>query len=177
MIYFGQEVGEPAKDDTGYGSSSRTSIFDYVGVPHHQRWVNGKKYDGGQLSAEETDLRNFYTRLLNFTVSSEALMGAYQDIHYYNREHTENYNHRVLSYVRWNAAEKLIIVSNFDAEESYGFELKIPDEIIQKWGLKSGIHELKDELTGAIKTLNIENGSGRIPMAINPLESFIFAVK
>ncbi|RUM68325.1 MAG: alpha-amylase, partial [Sulfurovum sp.] len=50
MIYFGQEVGEPGSEDTGFGKPSRTSIFDYIGVPHHQRWMNHKKFDGGQLS-------------------------------------------------------------------------------------------------------------------------------
>lgn len=54
MIYFGQEVGEPAAEHAGFGSPTRTSIFDYIGVPHHQRWVNDKKFDGGQLSDEET---------------------------------------------------------------------------------------------------------------------------
>ncbi|MBG7629319.1 MAG: alpha-amylase family protein, partial [Bacteroidetes bacterium] len=40
MIYFGQEVGEPGAENAGFGSPTRTSIFDYVGVPTHQRWVN-----------------------------------------------------------------------------------------------------------------------------------------
>ena len=40
MIYFGQEVGEPGAEHAGFGSPSRTSIFDYIGVPHHQRWLN-----------------------------------------------------------------------------------------------------------------------------------------
>ena len=52
MIYFGQEVGEPGAEDAGFGKPSRTSIFDYIGVPHHQRWVNDKKFDVGQLSEE-----------------------------------------------------------------------------------------------------------------------------
>lgn len=32
MIYFGQEVGEAGNENGGFGSHSRTSIFDYVGV-------------------------------------------------------------------------------------------------------------------------------------------------
>ncbi|MBT8323064.1 MAG: alpha-amylase family protein, partial [Eudoraea sp.] len=35
MIYFGQEVGEPGTENAGFGSPTRTSIFDYIGVPHH----------------------------------------------------------------------------------------------------------------------------------------------
>ncbi|MFH6603470.1 alpha-amylase family glycosyl hydrolase [Maribacter algicola] len=176
MIYFGQEVGEPAKERAGFGSPTRTSIFDYVGVPNHQRWVNDKKFDGALLSEEETDLRDFYKRLLNFTISSDALMGDYQDIHYYNREHTENYDHRVLSFVRWSEKEKLIVISNFDAERHYGFELKIPKDVIQKWKLEDGDYECTDMLYGSMARLRVEQGMGKINVGLNPLESFIFAL-
>ncbi len=177
MIYFGQEVGEPGAEDAGFGKPSRTSIFDYIGVPHHQRWVNGKKFDGGQLGKDEMALRDFYKRLLNFTVHSDALMGEYQDIHYYNRDHTEFYNHRVLSFVRWSDSEKLIIVSNFDTNETYGFELKVPGEIIQIWGLGSGHYTITDMLYGGNALLRVENGIGKIDIRLNPLESFIFKIK
>lgn len=175
MIYFGQEVGEPGKEYAGFGSPTRTSIFDYIGVPHHQRWVNKRKFDGGQLQPEEKELRDFYKRLLNFTIGSEALMGKYSDIHYYNRDHTENYNYRVLSYVRWSQNEKLVILANFDANESYSFELKIPNEIIKVWGLKEGSFKMTDALYGkTLKELKVGDGIGRLNVEIDPLESFIF---
>ena len=175
MIYFGQEVGEPAKEHAGFGSPTRTSIFDYIGVPNHQRWVNNKKFDGGQLLPEEKELRDFYKRLLNFTIGSEALMGKYADIHYYNKEHTENYNHRVLSYVRWSGNEKLIVISNFDAEESYSFELKIPQGTIQEWSLKEGSFKVKDALSDKTeKELKVIDGIGKLNVEIAPLESYIF---
>lgn len=178
MIYFGQEVGEPAKEHAGFGSPTRTSIFDYVGVPNHQRWVNNKKFDGGQLLSDEKELRDFYKRLLNFTIGSEALMGEYADIHYYNREHTENYNHRVLSYVRWSRNEKLIVISNFDANESYSFEIKIPPEIINQWQLQEGSIKVKDALYGKTeKELKIIDGIGKLDLEIAPLESFIFKLE
>jgi len=78
MIYFGQELGEPGAENAGFGKPSRTSIFDYIGVPHLQRWVNNKQFDGGASSEEEKELRDFYKRLLNFSLKSEALMGVYQ---------------------------------------------------------------------------------------------------
>jgi glycosidase len=177
MIYFGQEVGEPGLEDAGYGKPTRTSIFDYIGVPSHQRWLNDGKFDGGQLTEEEKNLRDFYKRLLNFTINSDALMGAYEDVHYYNREHTENYNHRVLSFVRWSADEKLIVVSNFDADTRYEFELKIPKEIIRKWNLANGEYISKDALYGNENKFKVEDEIGRIQVAINPLESFIFELK
>lgn len=176
MIYFGQEVGEPGAENAGFGSPSRTSIFDYIGVPHHQRWVNDKKFDGGQLSKEEAELREFYRRLLNFTIDSDALMGEYQDIHFYNKEHTEWYNHHVLSYVRWSDNEKLIIVSNFDANDRFGFELKLPEEIVQTWKLSEGFHQIKDVLYGSEHSLKVENGRGEVRVDINPLETFILQI-
>ena len=178
MIYFGQEVGEPGNENAGFGQPTRTSIFDYIGVPHHQRWMNNKKFDGGQLSKEEKELRDFYKRLLNFTIKSDALMGEYEDIHYYNRNHTEDYNHRVLSYVRWSDKEKLVVVANFDAHDSYKFELKIPENIIVQWNLKDGSYELVDQLSEDIsQILLIENGIGKMNIEIQPLQSFIFKLK
>lgn len=176
MLYFGQEVGELGAENAGFGQPSRTSIFDYIGVPSHQRWVNDKKFDGGQLTNEEATLRDFYKRLLNFTVKSDALMGEYFDIHYYNREHTDNYNHRVLSFVRWSANEKLIIASNFNAEEQYTFELKIPQEIIQKWNLKNETYECLDKLYGSSKELKVDGGVGRMNITLKPLQSFIYSI-
>jgi glycosidase len=178
MIYFGQEVGEPGKENAGFGQPTRTSIFDYIGVPNHQRWLNDKKFDGGQLSFEEKELRNFYKTLLNFTIGSEALMGNYRDIHYYNRDHTENYNHRVLSYVRWSVKEKLVIVSNFDADETYGFELKIPKDLISMWMLKDGVYRMKDQLSPNKELkLIVEGGIGKMDVKIKSLESFIFKLE
>lgn len=177
MIYFGQEVGEPAAEEPGFGDPTRTSIFDYIGVPHHQRWMNGGKFDGGQLSENEAGLRDFYKRLLNFTVESDALMGEYRDIHFYNRDNTLWYNHHVLSYVRWSENEKLIIVANFDANDKFGFELKVPEEVIKEWKLSKGNHQIKDVLYGSERTMKVENGRGQVRVDINPLESFIYKLQ
>jgi hypothetical protein len=52
MVYFGQEVGEAGNENAG----GTHSIIDYIGVPNHQRWMNGGKFDGGQLTQEEKRL-------------------------------------------------------------------------------------------------------------------------
>lgn len=178
MIYFGQEVGEDGSENAGFGSPTRTSIFDYVGVPAHQRWVNNKKFDGGQLSSEEKALRDFYKRLLNFTLNSDALVGKYQDIHLYNRENTKNYSDKVLSFLRWSNDEKLIIISNFDAENGFEFDLKLPKDIIKNWELTNGNYQLEDKLYDRFKsTLKVENGLGVVKLQLQPLESFILQLK
>ncbi|MCI2228219.1 alpha-amylase family glycosyl hydrolase [Polaribacter sp. MSW13] len=178
MIYFGQELGEDGSENAGFGTPSRTSIFDYIGVPSLQRWVNDKKFDGGQSTSEEKSLRDFYKRLLNFTISSNALMGEYQDIHQFNRENTEWYNDKVLSFVRWSDDEKLIVVSNFNAENRYGFDLSLPSDIIEKWNLKDGEYTLTDQLYKEYSSiLKVEKGQASIRVDLKPLASFILKIQ
>ncbi|TXD47190.1 alpha-amylase family glycosyl hydrolase [Polaribacter sp. IC073] len=178
MVYFGQEFGEDGSENAGFGTPSRTSIFDYVGVPALQRWVNNKNFDGGKSTKEELELRDFYKRLLNFTIKSDALMGGYEDIHRYNRKNTEHYNAKVLSFVRYSENEKLIIISNFDDKEIYDFQLKIPSEIIKKWNFKDGEYHLEDQLYKEYTTvLNVKNGQAKLRVELQPLESFILKVK
>jgi glycosidase len=175
MIYFGQEVGEAGNENGGFGTHSRTSIFDYVGVPNHQRWMNQGKFDGGQLSQSEKDLRDFYKRLLNFTLNSTALMGQYQEIHGLNRYATEGYFPEVYSYVRWSDTEKLIIIANFSSEHTSHFELKIPKDVIEKWNLKDGNYTITDQLyEKSSLQLQVINGEGKVQITIAPSESFIY---
>ncbi len=180
MIYFGQEVGDPATEKAGFGSPSRTSIFDYIGVPTLQRWVNNKKFDGGQSTDEEKSLRDFYSRLLNFTINSDALMGEYQETHFFNKEHTNNYDYRSFSFCRWSENEKLLVISNFDVDKTYGYEFKVPQDIIHKWGLTNGnSYPLVDQLYNEAKVdLTVGNdGIGRFNIIVHQLQSFIFKLK
>ncbi len=178
MIYFGQEVGEAGELNSGFGSHSRTSIFDYTGVPNHQRWMNGGKFDGALLSAQEKSLRDFYVRLLNFTKNSSALMGKYEEIQALNRSSTANYGKGVLSFVRWSDSEKLIIVSNFDKASVSEFILNIPADIITSFGLTDGEYSAVDQLYGAsTSALTVKDGKGTLNVVVQPLESFIYKVK
>ena len=178
MVYFGQELGERGAEYLGFGDPTRTSIFDYCSVPSMVRWVNNKNYDGGQSTKEELDLRDFYKRLLNFTINSSALAGNYQDIHAYNHQNTEWYNDKVLSFVRWSDDEQLIIVSNFNAENAYGFELQLPEDVVLNLELKDGEYLVKDQLYNAYSSaLKVENGRANVRIDIEPLESFILKIK
>lgn len=177
MLYFGQDVGEAGAEEPGFGDPSRTSIYDYIGVPHHQRWMNEGKFDGAALSDQEKDLRTFYSTLLNFTKSSAALTGEYKEIHSYNRSHTEWYNDQVFSYVRWKGEDRLLIVCNFDAAENFGFDLQVPAEIINIWGLQDGEYVLEDQLSGHKQTMILTQGSGIVRTDMNPLQSYIFKLQ
>ena len=177
MIYFGQEVGEAGKENGGFGTRSRTSIFDYVGVPSHQRWMNNGKFDGGQLTDNEKNLRDFYKRVLNFTIKSPALMGRFEEIQSANRNITANYDSNLYAYVRWCATEKLIVICNFSDVHASSTDLIIPKHIISSWKLRDGAYAVVDQLYKKNKSsLKVTNGSGTLHFSTAPLESLIFKV-
>ncbi|WP_316635329.1 alpha-amylase family glycosyl hydrolase [uncultured Flavobacterium sp.] len=178
MVYFGQEVGEAGNENAGFGTRSRTSIFDYIGVPNHQKWMNEGKFDGGQLSDSEKQLRDFYKRLLNFSIKSSALMGSFQEIQSVNRQNNVGYDELIYSFVRWSENQKLIIVANFSSEKTSDFDLKIPVDIISKWNLKDGDYQLTDQLYQKnVVKLIVNNGEGIAKIKIAPSESFIYELK
>lgn len=173
MIYFGQEVGEAGAEKGGFGSPSRTSIFDYVGVPQHQKWMNEGKFDGGKLSENQRKLRAYYQKLLNID-----LAGSYHDIHAHNRSHTEFYNDKLYAFVRGDKdSKKWVIVSNFDPEQTFGFELQIPENVITAWQLPDKKYTLSDLLFQHKIAMEVKNGIGKMRVDIKPLESFIFEIE
>lgn len=178
MIYFGQEVGEPGAENAGFGSASRTSIFDYIGVPHHQRWLNGGKFDGGQLSAREKELREYYSRLLNLTRENDALMGNYQELHSYNRmDSTSAYGIKAFAFARWSDSQKLIVVTNFDASNSLKTTLQISPDLLKIWNLETGEQELQEILLKKKSAkLKVRKNSAELELDLAPLESWILEV-
>ena len=178
MIYFGQEVGEPGAEMAGFGQPSRTSMFDYIGVPQHQKWVNGGKFDGGQLSDNEKALRNYYSEVLNFTRGSSALMGAYQDLHRYNRSKNPAYTDKTFAYARWDAEQKLLVVTNFDETQSVNTVLHLSPELLKAWNLKLGNREIQEVLFGKKTTqLRVDAQGTQIDLVLGPWESAVFEVK
>jgi len=172
MLYFGQDVGEKGDGDAGFGKASRTTIFDYWGVPAHQRWMNKGKFDGGALHADEKALRADYVKLMQFTRNAPALMGDYDDLHKANRDN-KGYDGELFSYARYNAKQKLVIVSNFSATNIKRFTLHLPPTLIAEWRLRDGDYRLKDRLGDAKSRLQIANMMGFIPLELAPLQSVI----
>jgi glycosidase len=177
MIYFGQEVGEPAAENPGFGNPNRTSIFDYIGVPQHQKWMNGGKFDGGQLSDNEKALRNYYSEILNFTLNAPALMGNYCEIHNFNRLQNPAYGDKVFAFARWDESQQLIIVCNFSHDQGLQTVLKLSPELVATWGLPVGEREIKEVMFGKKKTmLRVNDGDAEIDLDFGPLESAVFEV-
>ena len=176
MIYFGQDVGEPGANDAGFGDPTRTTIFDYWGVPAHQRWMNGGAFDGGQLSAAEQDLRDFYVRLLNLSATEAAFGGEYAEIHSHNREQTAEYDERLFSFVRWQGDDRVIVATNFDADAAYDLRLLVPKSVISAWRLDDGRYTLHELLDGGRGNLIVDDGAGWLNIELAPLGSAVLKV-
>lgn len=127
MIYFGQEVGEPGFENAGFGSASRTSIFDYIGVPHHQRWMNKGAFDGGQLSSSEKALRTYYQSLLQLTRHSPVWTGEFVSLYDFNQTRNPNYPASLYSFLRVLDDQVVLVVVNFSAE-TLAADIALPTE-------------------------------------------------
>ncbi|RYE27143.1 MAG: alpha-amylase [Sphingobacteriaceae bacterium] len=160
MIYNGQEVGEPAEGTTGFSSSDgRTSIFDYCGIPEHQKWLNGGKMDLAKLSKSQISLRFFYTRLLNLCAESEAIRnGKFYDLLYLN-EHERGFNHKVYSFLRYCGQERLLILVNFNPNE-VTLQVKFPYDLLNEFKIEAtGNYIFTDLLSGSeVLSTNLNDG-------------------
>ena len=171
MLYFGQEVGEPAHGTEGFsGEDGRTTIFDYWGVPEHQKWMNQGKFDGGKLSLEQRKLRYFYGRLLNLTSQHEALRrGRFYELQDANNLGRE-YDHRQLyAYLRYTDKQQVLVVVNFSADKTYRPTITIPPAALTAMGLSPKrfytYTDLLDEDAEPLSTLQLE---------LEPLAAHVF---
>ncbi|MCW8125896.1 alpha-amylase family protein [Microbulbifer halophilus] len=170
LVYFGQELGEPARRDAGFGKASRTTIFDYWSVPSVRRWLQGES------TAEEKQLRDFYSRLLNFSASSSALRGQYFDLHRYNREHSDGYGGQQFAFARWAGDEKLMVIANFGDREK-ALTLRLPPALMQQWQLEEGRYALTDQLDTATAELLFDEEEGKIELRLAPQSGHIFRLQ
>ncbi|MBN8826941.1 MULTISPECIES: alpha-amylase family glycosyl hydrolase [unclassified Spirosoma] len=139
LIYFGQEVGVKAEGSEGFsGDDGRTTIFDYWGMPRWQGWLNGGNYDGGRLTDDQRNLRAFYQQLNYLVMGSDAIQNGYfYDLQYVNDNgQSPGYDaHQIYSYLRYTDRQKLLIVCNFSAYNTYDTTIQIPQAAFGTMGL------------------------------------------
>jgi glycosidase len=140
MIYHGQEVGEPALGAEGFnGDNARTTIFDYWSMPEFTKWVNGGGYDGGRLSGEQRQLREWYGKLIR-VVSSRAFSHG----EFYGLNHANHCNpdfgrvgdespsgHWLYAFLRRDGrtGQAFLVVANFHPSEPLrGVKILIPHD-------------------------------------------------
>jgi glycosidase len=176
MIYFGQEVGEPGLGTEGFQTDDgRTTIFDYWGVPEHQKWMSGGTFKGDSLSMEQKQLRQVYSDLLNLAAKNPAVtQGAYLDLTSFNIA-AGNFNDRVHAFLRFAGDERLLILTSYNAKDQL-IKVQVPRDAIEAMGLSvDGVYIARDLLwreaeVGFNKDFMFE-------LNCKPYSSYIFKIK
>ncbi|MEI6946952.1 alpha-amylase family glycosyl hydrolase [Paraflavisolibacter sp. H34] len=170
MLYSGQEVGEPAGGKEGFGGDdNRTTIFDYWGVPEHQKWMNGGRFDGGGLSPDQKKLRNVYATLLRAAATQPALRtGKFYELN------GTGCNNRQYAYLRYTAKHRVLVVVNFHRSQALDTKILLPQALKQELGLSHKRPLPARDLLGGrkSKTLNIDTG---IPVHVPPAGACIIS--
>lgn len=180
MIYFGQEVGEPAQGATGFsGDDGRTTIFDYWGVPEHIKWMNNGTFDGALLNESQKRLRHFYCRLLELSAREPALVqGHFYDLMWANKDNRNINTYHIYAYLRYYRDQIFVIVVNF-ADNAQQFSLKIP---MHAWKLmNSNTHHkflLQDRLLSnrSLIFTPLESIRSGIPLLLEKHEACLFEI-
>ncbi|MBO7594174.1 MAG: alpha-amylase [Salinivirgaceae bacterium] len=136
MLYFGQEVGEPANGESGFsGDDGRTTIFDYYNVPAFQHWYNGGKADNALLSDSERRLRDTYVSILRMATAEKCFTdGAFYDLMWANSNVDSS---KIYAYLRHVEGEAMLVVVNFDACSDRDFNIHIPNHAWQTMGFNT----------------------------------------
>ena len=139
MIYNGQESGEDSDGAAGFsGDDGRTSIFDYTTMPKHQNWMAKGKFDGSEFTEEQKKLHDYYTKLLNFRLNSKAVnKGAFYDLMWVNPWYSNFDPQYIYAFLRYHEEERLLVVINFNQNESRYCEVKIADDALEYMNLMS----------------------------------------
>lgn len=175
MIYFGQEVGEPGTGAEGFqGDDGRTTIFDYWGVPEHQKWMNNGKFDGGLLSQEQKELRSFYSNLLNLSQKNPAIAeGEYIDVTDHNVT-IGNIGEDVHAFIRYKDDELLLVVTSYNTGEKEA-KIAIPATTASEIGLASGsTYSARDLLWREAKISLADDFS--FALQLKPYSAYIFKI-
>ena len=173
MLYMGQDVGEPGGGAEGFGGNDgRTTIFDYWGVPEHQKWLSQGKMDGARLSPEQKTLREFYQKLLTLTATNEALRkGKFYELQDANNLSKQFNTKHVYAYLRHTPTQQLLVVVNFSDTQSYRPVLAIPPGAYAAAGLDpKKFYTYTDILNGTPPQQGLN-------LTLEPLSAHIFEIK
>ena len=176
MIYFGQEVGEPGAGNEGYqGDDGRTTIYDYWGVPEHQKWMNHGAFDGDSLSLEQKQLRMFYGDLLTLATTNEAIAsGDYADLTVHNQSNG-NFTDKVHAFVRYAGEERLLILTTYSSQP-LPIKVQIPQDIATQMGLESGSAYIARDLLWREAEVGFSTDY-TFELTCKPFSSYIFKIK
>lgn len=171
MIYAGQELGERGMDAEGYsGCDGRTTIFDYWTVESLYNWYANGKFDGKNLSVEQSRIRNYYQTLMQLVATEKALSdGDFYDLQYANHQNANYHADRQFAWFRFIDQEWILLVVNFDSVQ-VDVEINIPQEALDYMhlkGTKKAVDMLQstaliDWQTGTAFSCKVQANNGRI---------------
>jgi glycosidase len=183
MLYFAQDVGEDGSEETGFGDPSRTTIFDYAGVPAHQRWMNNGAFDGGQSTDSEIALRAYYEKVMEISANHPTMLGSYQSLHSFNvdkasSDNSSSYSESLFSFVRYNDNKALIVVSNFTEQAVNDLSISLPIGLLSTWELNEGSLAAVDLLNGFEYKLEVgrKRSAAAVTIALPALSSVVLEV-
>lgn len=154
LLYNGQEVGEPALGPEGFGGEdARTSIFDYWCMPELAKWVNQHRYDGGRLSTDQKQLRDYYARLLKVTREPAFCLGRFLPLNPVNNTNPKYgrlsgetaSGHWLYSFLRWapDRNQTFLVVANLHGQTAFeDVAITLSAEALAALGARSGNAEL-----------------------------------
>lgn len=159
MIYYGQELGEPATENEGFaGFNNRTTIFDYWSYDTMRRWYNNGKCNDEKLSESEKWLRQRYRTILNLCNSEQAISeGKFFDLMYANLTNPKFNPHHIFAFFRYTDNEALLIISNF-ANTPQRTHINIPDLAYDMLNLPEGYIKAIELLSQEQCSLNLKQG-------------------
>ena len=192
MLYNGQEVGEPATGEEGFGGDdARTSIFDYWSMPELVKWANGHEYDGGKLSDEQEQLRKSYGRLLAVTNEPAFRDGAFFGL---NPANNRNPNfgqvgsepaggHWLYAFLRFDPVSGqrfLVVVNLHPTSELKETRVFFPTDAISFLRLPPNENKLqfKEHLAGNLEFIcpSLADPAGLTLPALAPLTAYFFEI-
>lgn len=134
MLYFGQETGECASGAMGFsGDDGRTSIFDYCNVPSFQKWFNNGKCNSDLLNDNETQIREFYAKLLKLAKHQVISNGEFYDLMWVNNLDDQP---GIYAFLRWDQKNIWLVVANFSNKHHAKTHILIPEHF---WELKGQV--------------------------------------
>ena len=164
MIYNGQESGEDAVGEMGYsGDDGRTSIFDYCHMPKHQNWMNGGKFDGGGFDEAQKRLFGYYRKLLHFRNEHSAIKeGKFYDLMWCNPWYMNFDPQFVYAFLRYSEMERLLIVVNFNRNESRDVEVKIPHDALALMGQSKANEFDMNDFASEVQPVHLEPSETKV---------------
>ena len=165
LIYFAQELGEKGAENAGFGSPTRTSIFDYIGVPAHQAWMNNGKFDGAGLTPEQVALRQYYASVMALNNLPAVVGGDMQPLKITG-------NDAVVGFTRTLGQQTLLIVSNL-SEKPHTVTVSLTKD--QATNINQPLHDLLEQHDEINISKNQQNTT--FTLALNALGSAVLTNK